>query len=58
MFVPDTMNNVRRLCTVRSRSGHRVWVVKVAVSNGRYLVRNSVTGEHLTVSRDDITSLY
>lgn len=58
MFVSDTMNNVRRLCSLPGDVRPRRWVVRTAVAGYRYLVRNVDTGEYRVTRQDDMRSLY
>ncbi|WP_158943560.1 hypothetical protein [Streptomyces sp. NRRL S-378] len=58
MFTVDLMNNINRVCCVRSVVGGREWKVRRAVVGDRYLLRNVRTGEHRTVPVRDMHSLY
>lgn len=61
-FVPDTFNNVGRMCAVRGDSSGRVWRVRTAMRNKSghryYLCRNTVTGAFRAVHSDRMSHLY
>lgn len=58
MFTTDIHNDIGRYCTVRGDKSGRVWKVKTAVTDGRYLVRNTKTGDTKTVPHKDLSNLY
>jgi len=62
MFVADTMNNVRRLCSLPGDRKSRRWQVKNAMETKQdrfaYLVKNLDTNEFRCVTSKQMTSLY
>lgn len=58
MFTHDTMNNLRRRCSLPGDQRSRRWQIKTAFTGRRYLVRNLDTGKYRVVPRDGMHSLY
>jgi hypothetical protein len=58
MFVPDLHNNRGRLCSLPGDTVPRRWLVRNAVSGGRYLVRHVGTGRCRVVPHRSMSSLY
>jgi hypothetical protein len=57
LFTQDLHNNIGRHCTIGTGEG-RVWEVRRAVTNSRYLVRNYQTGENRVVTHRQMSNLY
>lgn len=58
MFIVDTANNLRRLCTPPGDAHGRRWRVRTAVHSGRYLVRHLDTNRYRVVSTASMQNLW
>ena len=58
VFVLDSMNNVRRFCSIPGDVRARRWRVRTAMTDRRYLVRNVDTGEYRAVPVRIMGNLY